>query len=461
MTELLESSVADQFDRLPPHSLEAERATISSAALDPQMLDAIREIVAREDFFQADHQIIFDALCKLRDMGRACDIITLREHLAAVNLLNEIGGVAYLGECMGSMPSAANGEHYAKIVKEKALLRAAITLSNTILRRAYASQEGDEAGKRILEEASESIIRLLARNQVIGVQPLAHYLTQVIDQIDKGGIPCVRSGFRDLDNLITGFGETEMWVIAAAPSMGKSTLCKQLAVQASKQVPVGYISNEEGGCKIARNILSAESSVANTRIRHGNVSEMEWKEIEGAMSRLVQLPVYVRENATHIDDVATAATVMVRRHGCKLLIIDYLQRIGGGQGKSSYERVSDISNRISDILKRLGVAGIIVSALNRELFHREDRRPRMSDLRESGRIEFDADGILMLHREDFWHIGDDTWTPNNELELIPVKIREGDRSCSIVLKAEMSRQRFTDGYVVGPKQGQEEPESPL
>jgi replicative DNA helicase len=436
-------SFAGQFDRLPPHSLEAEMCLVASLVLcDQALFMECRALVGREMFFQADHEILFDIIAKLRGDGRKVDWLIVREELSRRQMLEDIGGVAYLGQLASSVPSAAHALEYAKVVREKAVLREVIAAAHGAIQQAYAPSADDNA-----IEIAQATIQRLGESILAGADKSFHsigdLMGEVYEQLQAGGVPMVKTGFTDLDEKTGGIGLGEEVIIAARPSMGKSTAVRQIAAQiAQSGVPVALFSREEGRHKIARNLLSTFSGVENNRIRRASLDEHEWHELAGTMGRFGKVPLYIVDDAWKMSDIASRLHVLVARHGVKVFILDYLQRVGGVEGKSAYERASAASLAVSDLIKKCNVAGLIVAQLNRGVEHREDRRPSMSDLRDSGQIEQDADGILFLHREDYYHLDDGNYTPTNEAELIVAKWRDGVRGQIVRLRSNLKTQMF-------------------
>lgn len=446
MSEMI-SSVAQQFDRLPPSDIEAEFCTLGSMMLGNEIDHAeITNIVGRDEFYQADHQIIFDVICDLRRKGSKVDAVILRSELDRRQLLEEIGGTSYLGTILASVPSAAHGVHYAKIVHEKATLRAMISFGNDILRRAYGASRDDIADEMVQEGIAE-LTGMLERGRGTEIHKLGDVLLETYEQIEAGGAQTVSFGFSDMDlQSGGGIGVGEMIVIAARPSMGKSTLIKQIALRSAMNgVPVGIISLEEGRFKMGRNILSSECRIENQKLRNSRtLNKDDWAKLADGVARLNGLEIYIVDNKRRLSDIKSAAAIMVARHGVKMIIIDYLQRIKGVGGTSKYEQVSNTSTEISDMFKELGVAGIAVAQLNRAVENRDDKRPLMADLRDSGQIEQDADGVLFLHREDYYHLDETGYEPTSLAEVIFAKYRDGVRGKTVKLQSDLRFQTFTD-----------------
>lgn len=447
---MLMQSEARQFERLPPHSIESEKCLLSAMMADPLVVPEVRLIVSREAFFQLDHQIIFDVICRLIDRGRQCDQTIVCEEMARAQVLQECGGVLYLAELVGHAPFASHAASYAATIRELWIKRETIAVATEIMRRAYgpASEDNSEA---IAQDAASKLARLHNLHGGSGAQKLVDILIDVRQGMDSGGGSAVHTGFAALDDVIGGILPGELWLIGARPSMGKSTWIRQCAVRAARAgTPTLIISLEESKAKIGRNILSAETSIDNRRIRRpgvrgeqGSLSEAEWSKVENGINQLCGVPLWATDRSRRLQDIRAEASMMVARHGVKLVIIDYLQRVQAG-GKDSYERAGNASLGVSDMLKDLGVAGIVPVQLNRGPEQRDDKRPTMRDLRDSGQIEQDADGILFLHREDYYHTDDPQYQPTGIAELIVAKNRDGSRGVTVRLKSNLRYQAFED-----------------
>ena len=442
-------TLGGQFDRLPPHSIESEMCMLSAMLLDPTCVDDVVAAMNRDDFFQADHQILFDAILDLRAGKKIADMMLLREWLDARQLLEEIGGIGYLMEIMQAAPNAANAVHYAGVVKEKSRWRQLISLSNDMLRAAYAPQEDDSSVNAAATLAAKAATVAQSKSGA-DFRTIAEITSEVYQQAVTKELVLVPSGFDALDAEIGGFGRGEMWLIGARPSMGKSTLSKQMALRiARKGFSVAYFSLEEGEGKIGRNILSAEAYVANNRLRKPQeITFDEFKRLGDAerFMRQENPPLRITGKIRRLTDVRAAAARAVAKHGAQVVIIDYLQRIGT-TGKTPYERANEASLGISDLCKDLDVVGIVPVQLSRATVNRDNKRPTMTDLRDSGQIEQDADGIIFLHREDYYrHEGssNEGEIADRKAELIIDKFRDGERNKTVLLRSNLVYQTFEE-----------------
>jgi replicative DNA helicase len=441
------------FDRLVPHSVEAEMCTLSSLMLSgatPDLFAQTRGTLRPAAFFQRDHQILFEVICAVADAGRPVDAMIVREELTKRGQLQEVGGEAYLAEILNGVPNAAHGPHYAAVVREKAMLREILGACQRAEAEVYAATDSSDPGCEIAQRLTGRLARLMGGARAADAQPLADVVADVLAGLEAGETQAIRTGFAGLDDLTGGIFPGEMVVLGARPSMGKSTLGKQVALSvASQGVPVLIVSLEETRPKIGRNALSAAAGVDNHKLRKPReLTDADWQALHGAVPNL-SIPVFVNDSARSLDEIRAAVAAGVARHGVRFVVIDYLQRIAV-PGAKRFERVTDASIGISDMLRQLGVAGLVLAQLSREVAGRDDKRPTMSDLRESGQIEQDADGVLFLHREDYYHLNDPNYVPTGEAELIVAKWRDGARNKRILLRSDLRHQTFHEATSADP-----------
>jgi replicative DNA helicase len=441
-------TATDRFSRLPPHDVEAEMCLIASVFLDHGAWVLTQPIISSGDFFQADNQIIWDTVGDMRTRGQGVDAITLRGELEKRGTLEEVGGVAYLATVIGALPATsptAHAAYYAERVAETSRLRRLISLSNDVLRSCYAAQNAVSPSIEILERTGAAVARLSQGGRRNQAARLSELLDDARAAMAKGPAEKVTLGFRDVDAIGGGGLELgELMLVGARPSMGKSTWARQVWIRAAKAgIPSVLFSLEEGRRKIARNVLSAECRIENKKMRGGLLGEHEWREVDSGIARLRDLPAFEVENMRRVPEIHAELSRLITKEGVRLVLIDYLQRLNGS-GKDSYERAGEVSQGVSDMLKELNVAGVVPAQLNRGVEHREDKRPNMSDLRDSGRIEQDADAILFLHREDYYHITEEHYEPTGVAELIIGKWRDAERGSTVRLKSELRFQTFDD-----------------
>lgn len=433
------------FDRLPPHSVESEMCVIASMLLDVAVVPLARAILDRSDFFLADHSIIFDAICSMSDRNMNIDALTLRSELERRQLLNEVGGTAYLAEIISSVPSAAHGPQYANDVRERSACRQMISMGESLVREAYAPH-ATEQWKELAQRAMDQLVKMHQRSAGRGAIKFDEILTDVYQSLESGGGEKIPTGFFHVDELLGGGIEAgEFFLIGARPSMGKSVMAKQMSLRAAKKgIPTLLLSLEERNRKIGRNILASESRINNHRLRSPkHLNPGDWGEIASAVNRLSPIPLYSVDSIFRMDELRSEVSRCVAQHGVRLVVLDYLQRVDAG-GKNDYERATASSKGVCAMLKDLNVAGIVPVQLNRGVEGRDDKRPGISDLRASGQIEQDADVIALLHREDYYHTNDKSYFPTKIAELIFAKFRDGIRGATVKLASNLACQTFED-----------------
>jgi replicative DNA helicase len=448
------------FDRLPPHSLEAERSLLGSLLLDPAVLGEVVTLVSKaEQFYSTAHGAIFRAIVEVYDTHRAGDPLLIAESLRDRGLLESAGGPEFLVELAESVPSARHAAHYARIIATKAKLRQLIDASAGIIHRAFhAGEGGPEDGLLIVDEAEAAIFEIAQETDSSGPEELskllADELIRIEQQAEGQGTSGVPTGFFDLDDLTSGLQPGEMFILAARPSMGKTAFSLNLAEQVAfggrtpwsprgeggEPMPVGFFSLEMSKEALAQRLLSARSGIDAHKLRTGDIGHNDWQKLSDAAAELYEAPIYIDDTpGLTILQLRAKARRMVDQHGLKVLFIDYLQLLTapGAARESRQVEVSTISRQIKALARELKVPIVCLAQLNRGAEQRENNRPRMSDLRESGSIEQDADVVGLLHREAYYHRGDPAWDPKspefdpeneeklNLAELIIAKQRNG------------------------------------
>jgi replicative DNA helicase len=425
MSQLIDPSVARQFERLPPHAMEAEMCLLASMMLDKEMIGEIVTIVDREAFFQADHQVIFDVLLKLYEANRPIDAVLLREELAKRQLLEEVGGTAYLGAILSSVPSAAHGKHYAGIVREKALLRQLIAASNDILRDAYAPHEQAEL---VLDKAEKRIFEIAQRKIGNAMVPMETVLHEVFEMIENRGQRGVETGFFEMDDMLNGLQPGEMIIIAARPSMGKTAFAMNLIehISADSVLPTAVFSLEMSKQQLAQRMLCSRGQIDAHKLRKGLLQAHEYAHLANVVGELAKAPIWVDDSPglTPLDLRAKCRRLKLQ-HDIRAVMIDYMQLMDNPGPDSRQQQISEISRGIKSVARELNVPVLALSQLNRSSEGRDGHRPRMSDLRESGSIEQDADVVMLLHREDYYRMSDPDFQPDNIAEVIIAKQRNG------------------------------------
>lgn len=426
MSQLIDPSIARQFDRLPPHDIPAEMALLGSLLLadgDRSLYAQVRAVVDRDCLYQADHQIIFDVVCAMHDKGRAIDGLTVRAELSRRQVLEEIGGSSYLGQILHSIPSSAHAVHYARIVREKAMLRQLISLSNDVLRAAYAPAHEDVASDLMTNFAAK-LSRAATGGRAAEVHRLDAVAREVLGRHEAGHAIRIPTGIPDLDAVVGGLRKGGKTIVGAKPGMGKSLLLKQLGWNVAQSgVPFGLITIEETRHKVAENLLANQSEVPNNRIAFNTAGPEEWNAIAAAVGQLEGKPFYVVDAARKLSHIVAMAHVLVCQYGCQVVAVDHLHIVDPeAEGRENREQeMSRISAELKWVWKDLNVCGLEAAQLNRKSGR---DRPQLDSLRDSGSLEQDGDTIFLLHREDYYRRTQGI-APDHVLEVIVGKNKDG------------------------------------
>ncbi|HEY8749163.1 MAG TPA: replicative DNA helicase [Tepidisphaeraceae bacterium] len=425
MSQVMDASIARQFDRLPPHSIQAEMCLLASMMLDKEIVGEVVQIVDRDSFYQADHQIIYDVLVKLYEQNRPIDAVILREELAKRQILDEVGGVPYLMQIINSVPSAAHGAHYGSIVREKALLRQLIAASNDILRDAYAPHEQADL---VLDKAEKRIFEIAQKKVGGAITKMEDVLHEVFEMIENRGQRGIETGFFELDDMMNGLQNGEMVIVAARPSMGKTAFAMNVIehISADNRLPCAVFSLEMSKQQLAQRLLCSRGQIDAHKLRKGLLQSHEYAHLANVVGELAKAPIWVDDSPglTPLELRAKARRLKLQ-HDIKCIMIDYMQLMDNPGVESRQQQISEISRAIKSVARELCIPVIALSQLNRQSEGRDGHRPRMSDLRESGSIEQDADVIMLLHREDYYRMSEPDFQPDNIAEIIIAKQRNG------------------------------------
>ncbi|MET0785792.1 MAG: replicative DNA helicase [Paenisporosarcina sp.] len=417
------------LDRIPPHNQEAEQSVIGAIFLEPQALITAAEILQYEDFYRVAHQKIFQTMNRLSDQGKPIDVVTVTEELASKKELEDVGGLSYLTEIANAVPTAANIAHYARIVEEKALLRRLIRVATNIVEDGFTREDEVEA---LLSEAEKKMMEVSNRKNAGDFRHIKDVLVQTYDNIEllhsrKGDITGVPTGFRDLDRITAGFQRNDLIIVAARPSVGKTAFALNVAqnVATKTEENVAIFSLEMGAEQLVMRMLCAEGNIDAQILRTGALSAEDWRKLTMAMGSLSNAGIFIDDTpGIRINEIRSKCRRLKQEYGLGMILIDYLQLIqGSGNGKENRQQeVSEISRSLKALARELKVPVIALSQLSRGVEQRQDKRPMMSDLRESGSIEQDADIVSFLYREDYY----DKETENqNMIEIIIAKQRNG------------------------------------
>ena len=396
----------------PPSSIQAEQALLGGLMLDNGSWDRVADVVSEGDFYRDDHRLIFGAIGILSERGQPCDAVTLSEFLDSRAELVRIGGLEYLASLVEETPSAANVRDYGRIIRERALLRRMIEVGNHIAANAYRP-EGRQIAE-LVDEAERRVFEIAERGQRrgTGFVPVRDVLPATIDRLDKlhqsqGSITGLSSGFTRLDEFTAGLQPGDLIIIAGRPSMGKTSL----ALNIGENVALGHgkstavFSMEMSVEQLALRMISSLGRVDQSHLRNGRFADEDWPRINGAIQQMSEAKVYIDDTpALTPTEIRARARRLWRERGLDLIIVDYLQlmRVGGNVENRTTE-ISEISRSLKALARELNVPLIALSQLNRSVEQRADKRPVMSDLRESGAIEQDADLILFIYRDEVYH----------------------------------------------------------
>jgi replicative DNA helicase len=423
------ASPRQPVQRIAPHSIQAEACVLGSMLLDAPTIDVIVQSLSAEHFYRPAHQLIFQALVRMRDEKRPIDLVSAREELGRQNQLEQVGGVEYLVALAEGVPNAANAEYYARIVREKAMLREVIAASNETIREAYDAR--DEA-EDVVDRAEQRVFEI--RNQTIGreaatIKSLLTETFKTLEEHDGRMITGLASGYQKLDELTCGFQKGEVVVLAGRPSMGKTSCLLNIAeyMAVVDRVPLAFFSMEMASRQIVQRLLASHARFDMQRMRRGMISAEDWSQLQLSAGDLEQAPLYIDDTGVlTILQLRAKARRLKAAHDIRAVFVDYLQLMTyTGRSDSRQEQITEISRGIKALARDLDIPIIVAAQLNRGPEDRTYHRPRMSDLRESGSIEQDADLILLLHCEDYYHRGEPNWEPKNVTELIIAKQRNG------------------------------------
>jgi len=425
-------STESLLDRVPPQDLEAEAAVLGSIILDNECAGEIVQILTPESFYSRKNSAVYDCLVWLYDQRRAVDLITVRDELTRRGLLVEVGGVEFLTGLVESVPSSANAVYYANIVRDTAVLRALISACANIARDAY---EGHDQADSILDRSEKRIFDIAEKRVGLDAASLQEILKKTFEKIDryhdrKGHYTGIPSGYDDLDNLTSGFQNSEMIIIAARPSMGKTTLALNIAqkVAVKDSIPVAIFSMEMSQQMLAQNLLCMHAGINPTKLRSGYLSDEQYQNLHTHLDVLSGAPIYVDDTAgMTILQLRAKARRLAARHSIRMIIVDYIQLMSAPGEESRQQEIASISRGIKALARELDLPIIAISQLNRSPEAREGHQPRLGDLRESGALEQDADVVILLHRPGYYMGGEsfETSPTSEETNLIIAKQRNG------------------------------------
>jgi replicative DNA helicase len=420
------------FDRTPPYNLEAEAGVLGSIMLNPDVCDDVALIVRPDDFYDDANRRLFGHMLAMHDAGQKLDPTLVVDRIKAAGDYERLGGEAYLARTFQSVPNYSHACYYARIVREKSTYRSLIDASTEILRDAY--EQSTEAA-HLLSQAEQRIFSILDARATTSISTIRDILHEAMDRIDarmkgeqtQGG---VETGFSDLDYLLGGLHNSELIILAARPSMGKTALAMNVAenVVLKSRVPVLFVSLEMSSIELADRMLCSVARVNGHRLRNGTISNEDRSRLIEKASEISQAPLFVDDSpARTVTEIAAAARRIRRREGgLGLILIDYLQLIEPDNAKDPrQEQVARIARRLKGLAREMKVPVLCIAQLNRQAEDSKDHRPRLSHLRESGAIEQDADVVMFVHREEYYRRGEDQEQVAGQAEVIVAKQRNG------------------------------------
>ena len=424
-------------ERVPPQNIEAEQSVLGAMLIDKEAIAKATEILSAEDFYREAHRVIFSAMLEIYNKNEAVDMITVTDILRRDNKLEDVGGIAYITSLANVVLTAANVKYHAEIVAEKSVLRQLVKVSTEIAAMGY--EANDEVGV-LLDTAESRILEISNRKKRADFTPISAVLMDSVQNIEKllnnkGGLTGIPTGFNDLDKLTSGLHPSDFIILAARPSMGKTALAlnivQNVALRAHKRVggdprSVAFFSLEMSKEQLVNRMLCAEANIDSQRLRIGEMKEDDWTHLWDACDVMSKVKIYIDDTAgITVMDMRSRARRLKAEHGLDLIVVDYLQLMqGSGKRNTSGDRqqeVSEISRSLKALARELDVPVLALSQLSRGVEARQVKRPMLSDLRESGSLEQDADIVAFLYREDYYN----PETENKHTELIIAKHRNG------------------------------------
>lgn len=419
--------------RVPPNNVEAEQSVLGSLMLDKDAIVRIADFLQPDDFYKNDHGVIFETMLELYENRDPIDVLSISNKLDEKNKLEEIGGSSYIASLVNIVPSSSHVLHYAKVVQKKAMLRRLISAADHIVEMGYSETEDVD---KLLDEAEQGIFKVSQKYLKQDFVPIKSILESAFDRIDElhkddASVRGVPTGFTDIDKILAGFQKSDLIILAARPSIGKTTIALDIARQIGVQakVPVGIFSLEMSSDQLIDRMLAAQAGIDLWRLRTGKLRDKgpdnDFEKINEAMGILSEAPIYIDDTASaNIMEMRTMARRLQSEHNLGLIIIDYLQLMEGRRASSEnrVQEISEISRALKQLARELNIPILALSQLSRQVESRSPQIPKLSDLRESGSIEQDADVVMMLYRED----REKPDTPNkNIVDVIVAKHRNG------------------------------------
>jgi replicative DNA helicase len=408
--------MSNSLDRLPPQNLEAETALLGCLMLDKDAIIKVADTIISDDFYDLRHRLIYQAIVSLFEKSVSIDVLTVANILEEKKEMDRVGGSGYLATLVNSVPSAAHAEYYANIVRKKGTLRRLISSASEITNLAF-SEDGEI--ENILDEAEQKLFGVSQKHLKQNFVPISNVLHETFERIDElhrsaGKLRGLPTGFIEMDKKLGGFQKSDLIILAARPSMGKTTLALDIMryVAVHTKTPVGIFSLEMSKDQLVDKLLSAESQVDFWKIRTGQLNEKDFEALGDAMGSLSEAPIFIDDTAGgNIMEIRTKARRLHTEHKLGLIVVDYLQLMAGKNTDNRVQEISEISRSLKILARELNVPVLALSQLSRSVESRPDKVPLLSDLRESGSIEQDADVVMFIYREDMYN-GKNSSRPN-------------------------------------------------
>ena len=419
------------IDRVPPQNIDAEQAVLGAMLIKKEAIAEVAQILRPEDFYRDAHKIVYEAMLTLFNKNEPADIVTVSDYLNNENLMEKVGGVTFITALANTVPTAANVTYHAKIVREKADLRNLINTATDIAGMAYESSD-DVAD--VIDKSEKMIMEVANRQNVSAFTPMRDIVMETFDKINvlyesKGGLTGIPCGFTDLDKLTSGLQASDLILVAARPSMGKTAFTLNIGahVALKEHKNVAFFSLEMSKQQLVQRMLCSEGGIDSQKLRKGELDKTDWSKLVNVANKVAEAPLYIDDTAgITVMELRSKARRLKAEKGLDLIIIDYLQLMQGRTGKGAtdnrQQEISEISRSLKAVARELNVPVIALSQLSRSVESRQIKRPMLSDLRESGSLEQDADIVMFLYREDYY---DPETVNKNITEVIVAKHRNG------------------------------------
>ncbi|MEI6287118.1 MAG: replicative DNA helicase [Bacillota bacterium] len=419
------------LDRMPPQNIEAEQAVLGAMLIERDAINKVVEKIKETDFYREDHKLLFRTMVNLFSKGNAVDIVTIVDDLRREGKLDAAGGIAYIGMLNGIVPTAANVKYHADIVEEKSLLRSLIYTATNIAAMGY---EASEEVRSIVDRAEKMMLEVSNRRGGEGFVPIKEIVFSALERIEylqtnPGKMTGVVTGFHELDRVTNGMQPSDLILIAARPSMGKTAfvlnICANAAIRSKS--PIAFFSLEMSKEQLVQRMICSESAIDSQKLRAGSLDDRDWKKLMIGSNSISGAPIFIDETPSiTVLELRSKARRLKSEHNLQMIIIDYLQLMSGGGGSKEDNRqqeISEISRSLKALARELKVPVLALSQLSRGVEARQNKRPMLSDLRESGSLEQDADIVMFLYRDEYYER--EAEQPNNEAEVIIAKNRNG------------------------------------